>query len=155
VRVSRGSFRLAGLLLAIAGAMPAGGCGRYLRHIARQNWLLAGGHNLLVFGGPGHATYLGCLNCSNGDADSVFTQGGTYDGAYLPPNIVNRGSVYVSPHSVYSACNAFASDPPVIVDERGTSYGRLTINLQRSDGPTIDVVGQWIIDACAGRVPGP
>jgi len=146
--------RLLGFLLALAGAMPAAGCGRYLRHIAHQSWVVGGGHDLMVFGGPGDSTYLGCLNCSKGDADSVFTQGGSYEGAYLPPTIVNRGSVFVSPHSAWSACNAFATDPPVIVDERGKSYGRLTINLQRSDGPTIDLVGQWIMDACAGRVPG-
>ena len=85
----------------------------------------------------------------------MFTEGGTYNGAHLPPSIVNRSSVYVSPNSAYSACNAFATDPPVIVDERGRSYGRLTVNQQRTDGPTIDLVGQWIIDACAGRGPGP
>jgi hypothetical protein len=116
---------------------------------------VAGGHNLMVFGGPGHTTYLGCLNCSNGVGDSVFTEGGTYNGSYLPPNIVNRSSAFVSAHSPYSACNEFAADPPVIIDERGTSYGRLTVNLQRSDGPSIDVLSQWIIDACAGRGAGP
>jgi len=150
-RFSRGLPGWAGCLLGIALGMAAAGCTHYLRTVARQNWLMSGGHDLMVFGGPGHTTYLGCLTCSRGDADSVFFEGGTHDGAYLPPSIVNRGSVFVSPRSAYSACNPSAADPPVIVDERGTSYGRLTINLQRADGPSIDVLREWIIDACRGN----
>ena len=155
LRVSRESFRLVALLMGTAGAMPAAGCAHYLRQVARQEWLMRGGHNLMVFGGPGHTTYLGCLNCSNGSGDSVFLEGGTYNGAYLAPSIVNRSSVFVSTHSAYSACNPFATDPPVIVDERGTSYGRLTVNQQRTDGPSIEELREWIIDACAGRGAGP
>jgi hypothetical protein len=29
---------------------------------------------------------------------------------------------------MYSACNQYASDPPVIVDQDGQFYGRLTLN---------------------------
>lgn len=154
-RVSRTSFRFVALLMGTAGAMPTAGCAHYLRQIARQQWLMRGGHNLMVFGGPGHTTYLGCLTCSNGSGDSVFFEGGTYNGAYLAPSIVNRSSVFVSPHSAYSACDPFATDPPVVVDEQGTSYGRLTVNQQRSDGPSIEELRNWIIDACAGHGAGP
>jgi hypothetical protein len=155
LRFSLGSLCLAGSLMGIAAAIPAAGCAHYLREVARQDWLMSGGHNLMVFGGPGHTTYLGCLTCSNGSGDSVFFEGGTYNGAYLAPSIVNRSSEFVSPHSAYSACNPLATDPPVIVDERGTSYGRLTVNLQRTDGPSIEELREWIIDACAGRGADP
>jgi hypothetical protein len=155
LRVSRGSFRWVAFLMGIAGAMPAAGCAHYLREVARQDWLMRGGRNLMVFGGPGHTTYLGCLNCSNGSGDSVFFEGGTYNGAYVAPSILNRSSVFVSPHSAYSACNPFATDPPVIVDERGTSYGRLTVNQQRTDRPSIEELREWIINACAGHGAGP
>ncbi len=106
----------------------------------------------MVFGGPGDSTYLGCLNCSKGGRDSVFTGWGTYGSAYVGASVVNPASLFVSEYSEYSACNPFASSPPVIMDEQGKSYGRLTVNQGRSDGPSFDLVRQWIIDACAGAV---
>ena len=35
---------------------------------------------------------------------------------------------YVNPFSTYSMCNEFATDPPVIVDDLGRAYGRMSIN---------------------------
>lgn len=150
MRVPRTSLRLVGLLVGIAGPMPAAGCAHYVRAMAHEAWVLGGGRALMVYGGPGHTTYIGCLTCSNGDRDSVFAAGGTYNGANYGPSIVNAGSVFVSPYSDYSACNPFATDPPVIVDERGTVYGRLTVSQWRTDGPAMDQLRAWIIGACAG-----
>jgi hypothetical protein len=143
------------VVMGIVSAMPAAGCAGYLRAVARQTWVLEGGRQLMVFGGPGDTTYLGCLNCSNGNRDSVFTGGGTYNGQYMGPIIVNPSSMFVSSYSEYGACNPFATDPPIIVDERGKSYGRLTVNQGRADGPSMDALRQWIIDACDGGMSGP
>jgi len=139
-----------GLLAALGAAAPAAGCARYLRAAAREAWVMRGGRQLRVFGGPGHAAYLGCLNCGNGEADSVFAGGGTYNGEPIGPSIVNPSSTFVSPYSAYSACNPFATDPPVVVDELGTYYGRLTVSQGRSDGPAMDQLRAWIIGACGG-----
>jgi len=140
-------LRLLALAAAIAAAAAAGGCARYMRAAAHEAWVLRGGHELMVFGGPGQHTYLGCLTCDNGDADSVFASG-SYEGGWFDAWIVNPKSDFVSRYSPWSACNVFAEDPPVVVDEEGSSYGRLTVSQWRSDGPTIDVVRRWILGAC-------
>jgi hypothetical protein len=86
-------------------------------------------YRMLVFGGEDHKTYLGCLNCPKGAADSVLTPGGDQG----PPNegIWDKAG-FGSPGSQGSACSVFASDPPVIVDEDGTYLGRLTLNRNHS-----------------------
>ena len=82
-------------------------------------------YKMLVFGGEDHKTYLGCLGCPKGAADSVLTPGG----AHGPPREGIWDKVGLgSPASQYSACSVFASDPPVIVEEDGTYLGRLTLN---------------------------
>lgn len=83
---------------------------------------------LMIFGGPDHGTYLGCLSCQEAARDSVLNELGQYGSPYRPESIWNHYKQFGSPYSPYSACNEFATDPPVIVDQDGTAYGRLTIN---------------------------
>src|SRR6185503_17591926 len=83
---------------------------------------------LMVFGGPGHQTYLGCLSCSEFATDSIFNEFSTYGNSFSSQSIFNSYSQFGSPYSAFSACNPYASDPPVVVDEAGNFYGRLTIN---------------------------
>jgi len=83
---------------------------------------------LMVFGGPGHGVYLGCLSCSEVEADSVFNPIGAHGSKVSSESIWNVVGQYGSQVSPYSACNALASDPPVIVDQDGNAYGRLTMN---------------------------
>jgi hypothetical protein len=82
----------------------------------------------MIFGGAGHRTYLGCLNCSEYAADSVKNMYGTHGSAYAQESIFNHYGSFGSPYSNESACSEVASDPPVIVDQVGKSYGRLTLN---------------------------
>jgi hypothetical protein len=83
---------------------------------------------VMIFGGPGHRTYLGCLICSEFATDSVFNEYGRNGSRYSSESIWNSYGQFGSPYSVFSACNPYASDPPVIVDESGYAYGRLTVN---------------------------
>jgi hypothetical protein len=83
---------------------------------------------LMIFGGLDHKTYLGCLNCNEYASDSIFNSYGNSGSPYSSQSIWNHFSEYGSPYSTYSACNPFGSDPPVIVDQNGTFYGRLTLN---------------------------
>lgn len=151
----RAGLRVAGCAVLIAGAaLQAQGCAAYLRAVAKQASVMRGAHKLMVFGGPDHATYLGCLTCYEPARDSVFTGSGSSDGRG-GPSVVNAGSVFVSPYSQYSACDPFAADPPVVVDEQGTYYGRLTINHSRSDGPPTDALRAWLDRVCAAIPRGP
>jgi len=83
---------------------------------------------LMTFGGDDHKTYLGCLNCSQYDTDSVTNQYGPHGSQYGSDSIFNQYGEYGSPYSGTSACNRYANDPPVIVDGNGGFYGRLTMN---------------------------
>lgn len=71
---------------------------------------------LMLFGGEGHHTYLGCLNCSEYASDSVFNKFGDHGSAYSSASILNHYGDFGSKYSNYGACNPYANDPPVIVD---------------------------------------
>ena len=83
---------------------------------------------LMIFGGMDHKTYLGCLNCNEYAPDSVFNSYGTNGSQYSSSSIWNPYSEFGSAYSNYGVCNSYASDPPVIVDQNGSFYGRLTLN---------------------------
>ena len=83
---------------------------------------------LMIFGGVDHKTYLGCLNCSQYAADSVNNEFGPNGSRYASESIWNHYGEYGSAFSMYGACNAYATDPPVIVDGFGKYYGRLSLN---------------------------
>ena len=82
----------------------------------------------MLFGGPDHKIYLGCLSCSEYSTESVFNKYGTFGSRYSSTSIWNHYSDYGSAYSSFGACNPYASDPPVIVDQDGNFYGRMTLN---------------------------
>lgn len=87
---------------------------------------------LMIFGGQDHRTYLGCLNCSEYASDSVLNEYGEHGSRYSSSSIWNHFNEFGSAYSNFGACNAYASDPPVIVDSAGSFYGRLTLNQYHS-----------------------
>jgi len=84
---------------------------------------------LMIFGGEGHKTYLGCLNCSEHDSDSVFNTYGEYGSSYAVDRIASHYGQFGSPYAIYSARNPYSNDPPVVVDGAGRFYGQLTLNV--------------------------
>jgi hypothetical protein len=83
---------------------------------------------LMLFGGEGHKTYLGCLTCSKYDIESIENTYGTFGSRYSTTSVLNLYSEFGSHYSAFGACNPYASDPPVIVDHAGNAYGRLSVN---------------------------
>lgn len=83
---------------------------------------------VMIFGGQDHKTYLGCLSCNEYASDSVYNSYGNSGSPFSTQSIWSHYSEYGSPYSSYSACKPYASDPPVIVDQNGIFYGRLTLN---------------------------
>jgi hypothetical protein len=83
---------------------------------------------LMIFGGQNHRVYLGCLSCSEIEKDSVFNAFGPAGNRVSNKSIWNPVSEYGSAVSAYSVCNPVATDPPIIVDQDGNAYGRLTLN---------------------------
>ena len=114
--------------------------------VARGASQASSGRKIMVFGGRGHETYLGCLSCNQYEADSLFNQYGSYGSAYSATSIMNHYSEYGSRFSTYSACNPLATDPPVMVDGNGKYYGRLTVG-NRRDGPSAEIK-TWLTKVC-------
>lgn len=82
---------------------------------------------IYLFGGQGHKEFLGCLNCGATHPKSVWNEMSSF-GFMNTFGVWNQFGNYASPFSSYSMCSEFASDPPVIVDEQGNAYGRMSIN---------------------------
>lgn len=103
---------------------------------------------LMIFGDIDHRAYLGCLNCSQYESDSVYNQYGNYGSSYSADSIFNQYSEYGSPYSNESACNPYANDPPVIVDQDGQFYGRLTLNAYHPQASNNETLLQWLAIVC-------
>ena len=83
---------------------------------------------LLLFGGDGHKTFLGCLNCNKYDSGSICNKYGQQGSKYNGESIWNKYGNYGSKYSNQSPWNRYASEPPAIVDKDGNFYGYLTAN---------------------------
>jgi hypothetical protein len=103
---------------------------------------------LMIFGGEGHKTYLGCLNCSEYASDSVFNTYGLNGSSYAIDSIANHFGLFGSPYAVYSACNPYSVDPPVVVDGAGRFYGRLTLNVYTVERFNNERVNAWLAAVC-------
>ena len=86
-----------------------------------------GSTTLLIYGGKEHDEYLGKLNASKYDSESIWNQYGKYGSKY------NNNSPF----------NDYASYPPILVDKNGKFYGYFTSNKykrQRANLKLIDII---------------
>ena len=88
---------------------------------------------LMLFGGTNNQTYLGCVNCSSYDKDSIFNEYGTYGNSYSSSSIWNSYGSYGSTYSKYSPWNPYATNPPIVVDSKGKFYGYFTVNKYKTN----------------------
>lgn len=105
---------------------------------------------LLLYGGDGQGEFLGCLNCSDLDPKSVHNEIGEFGSTVSRNSIWNSISDYGSSIGQYSACNSIASKPPVIVDQQGNFYGRLTVN-SLADQVQDSAVVDWLEQVVCGE----
>jgi hypothetical protein len=82
---------------------------------------------VLIMGGRSHDEFLGCLTCGEMSRDSVWNDMSRY-GWGNSFGVWNGFGQHKSRFSTTSACNEFASNPPILVDRRGNTYGALTLN---------------------------
>ena len=101
---------------------------------------------IMIFGGEGRRTYLGCLSCSEYSTDSVFNAYGDHGSRYSNESVWNHYSDFGSRYSNYGACNPYANDPPVIVDSEGKFYGRLTLNVYHAQFGVGVRYHDWLIN---------
>src|SRR5699024_7635729 len=88
----------------------------------------ASAQTLHIYGGQNQEVYLGCLNCSDLDSNSIWNDLGKFGSDLNSISIWNDLGTYGSDLSNYSPWNDLASYPPVVVDKEGRFYGYLTVN---------------------------
>jgi len=91
--------------------------------------------DLLIFGGDNHDEFLGCLNCSEYDSNSVCNGYGSFGNEFSSSGIWNEFAGFGNEFSSDSPWNEFSTSKsvPVVVDRDGGFYGYFTINIHRSD----------------------
>jgi hypothetical protein len=136
------------ILACAPGTWAAIGQGLAAASAAGSADAFGGGVELLVFGGEGHDTFLGCLSCSQYASGSMFNRYGSFGSQYSSTSIFNKYSTFGSLYSQYSACARYAADPPVIVDRNGNFYGRLTLNVNRADAVRDARIVAWLTGVC-------
>ncbi len=72
--------------------------------------------------------YLGCLNCSEYDFNSIFNKFGEYGSRYSERSIWNEYGTYGSRYSFKSPWNSYSFEPPKLVGSSGKFYGYLSVN---------------------------
>ena len=105
-------------------------------------------HAILIYGGREHRTFLGCLNCSETDPNSVLNQVGQYGSEVSSDSIFDKAGEFGSPVSDTSPCNPVASDPPVLVDQNGGFHGYLTLNRSHADVNPNGRLAAWLAAIC-------
>lgn len=88
----------------------------------------ANAQRLLIWGGENHRTFLGCLNGSPLDSESIWNAFGDYGNHFNSTCIWNSFGDFGNPFSSYSPWNEFTTTPPGIYDSKGKFYGYLTRN---------------------------
>lgn len=90
--------------------------------------LMVKAQSILIFGGKNHDVFLGCLNCTKYDNNSIWNKYGDFGSKYNEKCIWNKYSEYSGKYSDFSPFNKYASYPPVLVDADGNFYGYFTAN---------------------------
>jgi hypothetical protein len=110
-----------------------------------------------IYAGPLYREYLGCLNCDQFDPASVWDGYGAmgWDNSFTASSHFAR---YRSPHGRYSACDAYAAEPPILKDNSLRQYGVLNVSNTRADsicGPHgVPAICKILKETCArGDVP--
>ena len=81
-----------------------------------------------LWGGANHAVFLGCWNCNQFAAESVFNQFGQYGSRFSQTSIWNHFAQYGSEFNTNGACNQFASNPPILLNTGTNRFTELTLN---------------------------
>lgn len=98
------------------------------------------GQKLYIYGGEEQNEFLGCLNSSGYDSDSIWNEYGRYGNPYNSKSIWNAYGSFGNEYDIYSPWNEYSLTPPIIVDEDGNFYGYLTRNKVLRNRATFNLV---------------
>lgn len=98
--------------------------------------LLINAQSIFIYGGKNNDVFLGCLNCSKYDKNSIWNAYSNYGSKYSSKSIWNKYGSYGGSYSSYSPFNEYTSDSPVLVDKNGNFYGYFTANKYKNQRTT-------------------
>lgn len=107
---------------------------------------------LLLFGGPEHQDFLGCLTCDASEPFSIWNPQSDYGSPDHPHSIWNRAGPYGSTDSPHSPWSRRPKSVPVVVDRAGNPCGNFAVDRsfpgRVSDGYLIWLLEghDWIAD---------
>ena len=102
--------------------------------------LISNAQVLLIYGGADHDVFLGKLNASSYDSESIWNEFGKYGSKYNTNSIWNEYGTYGGEYGNYSPFNEYATTPPILIDAQGNFYGYFTVNKYKSDRASFDLV---------------
>jgi hypothetical protein len=91
--------------------------------------------DLLLFGGPNHKEYIGCLKCNEFSSESVCNGFAQYGNEFGSTMWNEFSTPYGNEFSSSSPWNEFSTSNsvPVLVGRQGAFYGYFTVNDSRHD----------------------
>ena len=95
---------------------------------------------LYIYGGKNEEDYLGKLNASKYDSESIWNEYGKYGNKYNSKSIWNAYGTYGNKYNSYSPFNEHGSNPPVLRDKNGKFYGYFTANKYKSKRANYDLI---------------
>lgn len=101
--------------------------------------IISKSQTLHLYAGDDHKVYLGCLNCSNYDSNSIWNEYGTYGNRYNSNSIWNQYGKYGNSYNSTCPWNSYASNPPVVVDKEGNFYGYFAVNEYQNKRANFDL----------------
>ena len=113
--------------LFMAVLVSATSCSKALKNFDNKLVMQPTGYETLyIYGGKNHTVFLGLLNGSKYDSDSIWDKYGEYGSKYNSNSIWNKYGEYGGKYGSYSPFNDFASYPPILLDDQNNFYGYFT-----------------------------
>ena len=116
------------LFLALATVLTLMSCSKDSFYSGNKMSIYSDGVELYIYAGRYEDDYLGKLNASKYDSESIWNQYGTYGSKYNSKSIWNKYSTYGNAYNSYSPFNKYSTTPPALRDRNGKFYGYFTCN---------------------------
>ena len=95
---------------------------------------------LYIYGGSNEKDYLGKLNASRYDSESIWNPYGTYGNKYNSKSIWNEYGTYGNEYNPNCPFNEYGSNPPVLRDRNGKFYGYFTANKYKANRANYELI---------------
>ena len=128
--------------LFMAILVSATSCSKALNDSDREAVMM---QTLYIYGGQDYTVFLGILNASKYNSDSIWNKYGEYGSKYNSNSIWNKYGEFGGKYGMYSPFNDYALYPPILVDSQNNFYGYFTSGnrIDRADFALIDIICKY------------